>query len=300
MTQAGCADWAVNDHWIHKLTSIGRPLDGSCPTNRAVLVVTPSMALFGLAWSLHGGAAWTAALADALVFALSAFGSWAISRELLPDDHAAAFVGVVLAFVACLASSPGLLVWFVTLGLVRMVNRTSGLPARTSDSIALTILSVWVVYATQSPWFGGVAAMAFVLDGVLQAPLRKQWLLAFVCLGAMVVYTVDYDVALLHFTAPDSLLEWVTVVVLVLFALNMVRLKKIHSRGDVGQQYLDLERVKGGMAIVILATLQGMGDMSDVLVLLAAMGGVCLGLAFRRAFRNPVPEPLNPDPGETK
>jgi len=285
----------MNNQRMHKLTSIGRPLDASWPGNRAVMVLTPLMGLSGLGWSLYGGDPLLVALGQALVFALAVFGCWALSRELLPDDHVSAFVGVVLAVITCLVSAPGLLLLVVTLGLVRIVNRTSGLAARSSDSIALTILSIWVIYATHSPWFGMVAAAAFMLDGLLRAPLRKQWLFALFCCGGTVVYAVDHDVALMHFTAPDSLLEWVTIMVLVLFTLNMLRLKKVHAMGDVGRELLDLERVKGGMSIAILATLQGMGAMSDVLLLLATLGGLCLGLAFRRTFRSPVTESLKPE-----
>ena len=71
---------------------------------------------------------------------------------------------------ALLIESPGILVVYVTLGLVRMVNRSSGLAAKRSDSIAMMVLSIVVVYSTQSPLFGAVAALAFFLDGSLKMP----------------------------------------------------------------------------------------------------------------------------------
>ena len=272
---------------FHRFTSLARPLDPAWPSNKAVMFLAPLAALAGLAWSLYAGHSLVSALGDALVFALAVFGSWALARELLPDDHAAAFVSMLLAFLVCLAVSPGLSVLFVTLGLVRMVNRSSGLAARPTDSLVLTVASVWLIYAAGNPWFGAVAAVAFVLDGLLKAPQRRQWVFALVCLAAMIVYTVDHDVALMRLSAPGSLVEWLTIMALVLFSLNMTLLNKIHSVGDVGRKRLDLARVKGGIAVAILATLNGMGSITEVLLLLATIGGLCLGLAFRRAFRSP-------------
>lgn len=277
----------MTEHRLYRYTAIGRPLDPSVGTNRAVLLALPVLAVAGAAWSfLAGEPTMGSVLERAALFALGGFGCWALGRELLPDDHAAAFVSMVLGVLTCLITeSPGLLILFATLGLVRIVNRSSGLFARGTDSALVTALVIWTVYDTESPWFAAVGALAFVLDAILKRPLKRQIVYALVCLGAMVVYVVDHDVPWFSLTAPNRLPGWICVFVLVLFSLNLLLLRKVHSRGDVGGNRLEPERVKGGMAVALLATLQGIDEAGEVAFLVATIGGLCLGIAFRRAFR---------------
>jgi len=277
----------VSYHRIYRYSAIARPLDPAWPTNKAVLILMPVASLAGICWSLFMSQGWQAALINGLVFAFAVLGSWALARELLPDDHAAAFVSMAMAFLACLSFySPGLLTLFATLGLVRVVNRSTGLMARTADSVVLTLLVIWAVYATQSPWFGAVAALAFVLDASLKNPQRKQLLFAALCLGTMVIYIVDHDVNWLSLQPPNSLLQWLAIAMSLLLGLNLLLLKKVHSLGDVGSKRLNPQRVKAGMMIALVACLQGLGDMPQIILLLATIAGLCLGMAFRRSFRS--------------
>jgi hypothetical protein len=194
---------------------------------------------------------------------------------------------MAMAFLACLAFySPGLMVLLSTLGLVRIVNRSTGLAARLSDSVVVSVLVIATVYATQSPWLGAVAALAFVLDASLKNPLRRQLLFAALCLASMVIYIVDYDVNWLSIQAPGSLLQWLAILCTLMVGLNLYLLKKIHSRGDVGGKRLNLDRVRAGMVIALLALLQGLDKMPEVILLLATIAGLCLGMAFRRSFRS--------------
>jgi hypothetical protein len=276
----------VSYHPIYKFSSLARPLDPSWPSNKAVMILFPVLLLAGLCWTLLMGQGWQAALLNGLVFALAGFGSWALGRELLPDDHASAFVSMAMAFLACLSFySPGLLVLFTSLGLVRMLSRSTGLAARSSDSVAILLLVIWSVYATQSPWFAAVAALAFVFDASLKNPQRKQLLFAALSLGTMVVYIVDHDVGWFSFHAPDSLLQWLSIAIVLLFVLNLFLLKKVHSRDDVNNKPLNPERVKAGMIVALLACLQGLDNMPAVILLVATLGGLSLGVAFRRSFR---------------
>jgi len=275
-------------HRISSWTSIGRALDPAIPSNRAVLILVPLAALAGLAWGLRGPGGFAVALLVALSFALAVFGTWALARELMPDDPVAAFISMALGFLSALAYfQPGLLVLFSTLGLVRIVNRSTGLMPRPRDSIIVTVLVILSIYSSQSPWLGGVAALAFFFDGILHRPVKKQWFYALVCFAAMVVYMVDHDSPWWKIMVPDSLMEWLTLLALLLFSLNLFLLRKVHSRGDMDHLRLDVDRVKAGMGIGILATLQGLEAMPHVVLLVATVGGLCLGSAFRRAFRNP-------------
>ena len=275
-------------HRIYKYTSIGRPLEPDYPTNKAVLILMPLAALLGALMAWLDGDQGMQILQAAISFLLIAFGSWALARELFPDDNPAAFVSMALATLAALSfDSPGILIIYATLGLVRIVNRSTGMAARKSDSIIVMLLAFWVIYGTQSPFYGAVAALAFLFDGSLKNPLRHQWVFALICFGGMIVYMVDHDVGLAYFSAPDSLIEWLSLIVLLILALDMFLLKKVRSVADLNGQPLDLSRVKGGMAVGLCAAFQGLVALENVILLVATIAGIAFGMAFRKAFQVP-------------
>jgi hypothetical protein len=248
----------------------------------------PAAAVGGAVMAAIGGAGASQALYAALMYALVVFGSWALARELMPDDHHSAFISMVLAVLLMMRKEmAGVLILFATLGLVRIVNRSTGLKARISDSVIVMLLTFWIIYGTQSPYFGAVAALAFVSDGMLNDALRRQWLFALVCLGGMIVYMVDHDIGLAYFSAPDTLAEWIGTLFLLIFALNILLLKSVRSCVDTGPETMDLGRVRAGMAVGLFAALQGLTRREDVVLLIATIAGLCIGMIFRKAFTNP-------------
>jgi hypothetical protein len=165
---------------VSKITSIGRPVDFSYPTNRAigifsavVLVITTLLQLFAgkdlfTAWFWGVGAG------------LSVFLAWALCRELDPDHDNSAFAAAGLAFIALFfveLPNIGLGKLFWLLLAVRVVNRTTGLPATIVDSLAVVGLSGWLVY--NGNWgFGLLTAIAFLLDSQLAPPHKQQLIFA--------------------------------------------------------------------------------------------------------------------------
>ena len=278
----------MSNHRIYKYTSIGRPLDPKYSTNKAVLVLLPIFALLGAAIAWNDGSGGLQLLQSMAKFLLVAFGTWALARELFPDDSPAAFISMALGILAALSfDTPGLLIVFATLGLVRIVNRSSGVAARKTDSILVMLLVFWVIYSTKSPFYGAVAALAFILDGSLKSPLRHQWAFALICLGGMIVYMVDHDIGLAYFVAPDSLLEWLSLAVLLILGLDMLLLKEVRACADANGYPLDLSRVKGGMLVGLFAALQGFVALEGVILLVMSIAGICIGMAFRKAFQAP-------------
>jgi len=275
-------------HRIYKYSSIGRPLDPEFRTNKAVLLLMPAGAGLGAVTAWLGGQPGVQVLLQAMYFLLIVFGAWALARELDPDDHAAPFIGLAIAlFAALTVESPGILIVFATLGLVRIVNRSTGLVARQLDSVMVMLLAFAVIYSAQSPFFGLVAALAFILDGSLKEPLRRQWIYALVCFGGTIVYLVDHDVGLTNLAAPDSLFGWLALLFLLIFALNTLLLKEVHSRSDANGTTLDLSRVRGGMVVGLMAALQGIGRPEGVVIIVTAIAGIGIGMAFRKGFKSP-------------
>lgn len=276
------------NHRMYQYTSLGRPLEPSVPAGRAVLYLLPIAAVLGavMGWVQLGS--FTGVLQQALVYVLVLYGSWALARELDPDHTPVAFISMAVGMLAVLlVASPGIFIVFVTLGLVRMVNRSSGLMARRTDSIIMMALAIWVIYATESPLFGLVAALAFFLDGSLKEPLRSQWVFGLICLGGMVVYMVDHDVGFPIMHWPRTLFEWISLLFIFLFALDTLLFKKFRTRGDVNGLALDTSRVRGGMTVGFLAALQGINRPEEVVIIVAAIAGLCIGMAFRKGFKAP-------------
>jgi hypothetical protein len=276
-------------HRIYKYTSIGRPLEPQYPSNKAVILLLPVAALAGAVISWISGDSGMQVFQSAIWSLLIAFGSWALARELAPDDNPVAFLAMGFAFLVSLGvDSPGVLSLFATLGLVRIVNRSTGLTARISDSIVVMLLTYWVIYSTGSPFFGLVAAVAYVLDGSLKDPFRNQWVFAIICFAGMVIYMVDHDVGLSVISAPDALGEWLALMFLLVFALNAYLLGDVTSTGDVGGEKLDTGRVKGGMIVALLVVLQGLNNIESVVLVAATIAALTVSVAFRRAFRSPM------------
>jgi len=101
----------------------------------------------------------------------------------------------------------------------------------------------------------------------------------------MVVYMIDHAAGQRYFQAPDSLLEWLSMAVLLVLALDLFLLKEVSSSGDINHKTLDLSRVKGGMAVGLFAAFQGLANAEAVIILVASVAGIGIGMAFRKAFR---------------
>ena len=93
-----------------------------------------------------GGSPASAALNGALV----AFAAWAFTRELAPDYNGAAFVALVLAWIANVAlGTTSVLPVFVALLLVRLVNRSTGPRWRALDTLGVLGFSLWAAVNMQ-------------------------------------------------------------------------------------------------------------------------------------------------------
>ena len=176
---------------IYRFTSIGRPIDPAYLTNRALLIVLPALGLLSayLA-SFHGMGA--DPLSAAFSGALVAFAAWALTRELAPDYDGLAFVALAFSWAANIAFGMSqVLLVFVALLLVRVVNRSTGLPSRLLDTIGILGFCTWAAVSTQQPLILLIASLAFVLDAVLENPLRRHYLVAAACLPFLVWMLLD-------------------------------------------------------------------------------------------------------------
>lgn len=251
---------------LRGISSLGRPLDPSWPTNRAVLALMPAGALIAAAsvtWI--PGLAGTSRLWAAALGAGTVLGAWAVARELAPDDQRAAFVAMVLGFGTLLAV-PGvsLVLLFATLMLTRMVNRTVGLPATTLDSIVVLGFSGWAVADTGSPAVGVVAALAFGLDAWLPEGRRRQWgfaALSLVMVAALAGSASEQDRVIsspMVVDVPGARILVGAVFVTALVLLGSLTTRVLRSTCDATSEPLSFARVRWGIVIALLMGVQGL------------------------------------------
>jgi len=239
---------------VYRLTSIARPVDPRYPTNRALLLVLALMAVLSAALAgplgLDGGL-----LRVALLSMLIGFAAWALTRELAPDDDAAAFLALALAWPAYLFfGTDSVLLVFVALVLVRIVNRSTGLPARPLDTAAVLGLSIWAAVTLEQHLVLLLAAAAFSLNATLEKPQRYHLLAAFICLAAFGWLNVAG-----HLFSPARLTMLDGSIMAALAAANLwviSRIGKPVSVSDVYAERLDGSRVQAGLLLGCLVAFQ--------------------------------------------
>lgn len=159
---------------MRNFTSIGRPIDFNYPTNRAIAIIAASVALLGtiLKWTTDLPLLW------GFSAGLTVFLTWAICREIDPDYDLSAFVAVGFALMGLLLwGLPDLGTLFWLLLTLRVVNRTTGLPATFFDSLAVLVFGGWLSF--QGNWgISILTAVAFFLDAQLRSGNPQQRLFA--------------------------------------------------------------------------------------------------------------------------
>ncbi|MDJ0747834.1 MAG: hypothetical protein QNJ11_00055 [Woeseiaceae bacterium] len=248
------ADRPPNPTGMYRYTSIARPIDPAFLTNRALLIVLPLLALLsaGLAFFRYlDGSPLSASLNGVLV----AFAAWALTRELAPDHDGAAFVALAIAWVSNVAiDMHQVLLVFVALVLVRVVNRSTGLPARPFDTLGVFGFCTWASVATGQPLILLVAALAFTLDAVLEKPLRVHYLAAAACLVVFAWMQVgDYDLVAEDLGLFDGSLLGVFSLGITLVVLTSAQPV---SYCDVSPDRLDRMRVNAGLIVGFLLAVQ--------------------------------------------
>ena len=276
----------MKQHKIYQLTSIGRPLDPGYASNKAVLILMPTAGLIAGVIAALQGQFITGIVIQSLASLLVVIASWALARELSPDDNPAAFISLVLAFLAFLSNAAsGLPLLIVALFLVRIVNRSTGLRARFSDSVIVLLVCLWAMISLGMPGLGVIAALTFLLDALLSDPLRRHIVFAVMCLAAVLVYLSQYAVGIDYYWAGFSVWYWLPSVISGLFLIIILVTRKIESVADIGGTPLAVTRVRSGMGIGLLLTVMSIMTGPEVMgsagLLLATLAGIVLGSVLR-------------------
>ncbi|MCJ7579547.1 MAG: hypothetical protein MUP98_03320 [Candidatus Aminicenantes bacterium] len=159
---------------LAKITAIGRPVDLSYPTNRAIVILVFGVAAAGMIFRLFSHEVWLRSGKWGLEAGFSVFLAWALCRELDPDNDLAAFIGAGLTlFGIFLWGLPSFTVLFWLLVMLRIIIRSTGLPARSTDSLAFILLGCVLVF--KGNWgFGLTTALALFLDSRIPPVHKRQ------------------------------------------------------------------------------------------------------------------------------
>ncbi len=237
---------------VYRFTSIARPVDPAFPTNRALLMALPILVVASAALATADVIDLSPASA-AINALLVGFVSWALTRELAPDDDAAAFFALFIAWPVSLFLGPSSVLFaFAVLFLVRIVNQSTGLTARPFDTVSVLGLSVFAAYSMELPLLLIVAGLAFVIDALLPNGTKLHYVAAGVCAGAFSWQGIDSVVSVNQ--SPEL---WTGFAVLVAASLMvMAKTKQPTSVCDVSPEKLAAVRVNAGVGIALLAGAQ--------------------------------------------
>jgi hypothetical protein len=262
-------------------TALGRnPIDPSYPTNLAIAALALIVTIARTIVRLLSGAALLESVLWGIGAGLVLFLTWALGRELDPDHDLSAFVGAGLVLVAfLLPDMPSLLVILWLLLVLRIVNRTVGLPAKPLDSLGVLGLGAWLTWQGYS-MVGLMTAVAFLLDGLLPPPLRHHLFMSGLAFVTTVVLAIlQGDMAMeAGLTIPVVISSVVTAG---LFTIVIATTRELEAVGDATGTMLAPRRVQAAQVLALLTALlfawwDGASGVVTVLPLWAAMVGVGL------------------------
>ncbi|MFN2168015.1 MAG: hypothetical protein ACK2U9_17370 [Anaerolineae bacterium] len=275
---------------LSDVTALGRPFDPNYPTNRAIGLLSAGVVVAGAAYRLLAGDPLLDSALWGIGAGLTVFLAWALARELDPDHDLSAFVAAGLMIVGLLLwAQPELLLVFWLLLALRVVNRTTGLPARWLDSLGLLGLGGWLTW--QGHWAAGLLTVAaFALDGWLAPALRREWILALLALLGTVALAVFHgDITQVESASTPTILAVAAMVAL--FSVVIATSRQVTSLCDQTGEPLQPARLRAAQALalaagLLLACWNGTNGVIALLPAWAAMLGVGLyrlGLLARRA-----------------
>ncbi|MFC2015385.1 hypothetical protein ACFLUM_00435 [Chloroflexota bacterium] len=263
------------------ITALGRtPIDPSYPTNRAIAALALVVAIAGTIVRLSSGTA----LLDSILWGIGAgllpFLTWALGRELDPDHDLSAFVGAGLVLIALLLPDmPSLLLILWLLLVVRIVNRSVGLPAKALDSVSVFGLGAWLTW--QGHWMVGLmTAIAFLLDGLLSPPLRYHLFVSGLAFVITVILSVFHGDMAME-SGPTMPVAVSSVAMACLFLVVIATTRQVEAVGDATGAVLNPRRVQAAQVLALVTALlfawwDGASGLVAMLPLSAAMLGVGL------------------------
>ena len=252
------------------VTSLGRSIDLTYPSNRLAVIASALAALIVAAGSALGAGI----AAGPIAAAGAVFISWAIARELDPDHPISAGIAMALSFLAIILLGEASLVLGagVLLG-ARMISGTVGASLRRIDIVVL--LGVSALLAMQGTAAAGVPIL---IAGVAtsERPARRTVLIAG-SIGLVVGVTAALSGTAVASSAEAPSTVWV--IVMALATVVAIPASAPRSTTDVGSLSLESSRLTGARiatALTAVIAVAVTGENSVAATAGAALVGVAL------------------------
>ncbi|QYZ79760.1 hypothetical protein E2N92_10130 [Methanofollis formosanus] len=238
---------------MQPVSGIARPLDFSYPTNRAIVIFSLAVFVTRTAATALTGIGIVGSTIPGAAAGLAVFLAWALGREVDPDHAYSALLAAALTAAALLVLPVFdviTLLWLLL--LLRVVNRTTGRAATTTDVALVLILTLWPL--RQGFLIAGpIAAAALILDGTLRKPAPHRIPAAALALAAAA--TAFFAGRGTAITTPPLPIGITIVVATVLFLRAIVASSTVRSSGDGGGGPLDPGRVRAAQALALATAL---------------------------------------------
>ena len=239
---------------LHTLSGLARAIDFKFATNRAIAAICLTIFLAMLVY--------TGDPKVGLYSAISVFFAWALARELDPDHDLSAFlaVGLALPFLAMSGAGAGPMFW--TLLIVRVLNRSTGVPSNPLD------LGLILALAYGNPYLLSLSALALAIDARI-SPRTLSWISAAILLALAIVASSQFSISL----------NWTPLLAVpCILALPA----STTARTDATDQPLDPKRVRA--AQIVAALTLAAAQPSHMLPILAAFMATALYSLGSRFF----------------
>ncbi|MBU1049695.1 hypothetical protein KKG90_06695 [Candidatus Bipolaricaulota bacterium] len=277
----------ANNGWKIPLTSIGRTIDLSYPTNLAIVLVSLAAFAGGVWTMMMRGESFLAAALASLAWAGGVFLSWALARELDPDRWYSAFFAAAGALVAAaIYAPPELLLLFWYLITLRFINRSTGVAPGWIDVIGYCGVSIWLGMSIH--W--AIPLLALPALGLIE-PKRFPPPIPFLLMVGIPItsfafgHLQHWQVAWLHW--PENRTEIWILTVLVLTAAPVIHAYRVtRSVADRIDRPLEPRRIQWTLSWALGASVLlsvGFGISVPILApVWAALAGTALGWGLGR------------------
>jgi|GEM_PF-366672 len=283
--------------FVYRFTSLPRPLDPTYPTNIAIsiLMILTMVAFF--AFYMMVGISLITALISAAMVGIGVFLTWAIAREIDPDNEFSAFAAAGIAMLGSVAFGvPDLLAMVFILLATRILNRTVGPPATIFDSSGLLIIAG--LLAMRGNWiYPMIAANVYVLDSQLDHPNRRQIMFGLAAVAVMgIAFFLDGWQGPTHPLTVPAL--FAIALTLILVTMTLLSTDQLDSKTDLTDESLSVVRITAAQIMVLLtcvfiAVWHGAVGVIGVFPLWATLLGVSAYRLLDESFV--APESLNSD-----
>lgn len=266
-----------------RYSALARPVQLAYPTNLAIVIITGSAIVISFFWQLLIGANVLESIWWSLGFALTLFFSWALSRELDPDNDWSAFVALPAGIAGFLLFGPSAYVQLLMILLVlRMLNRTVGHVPKITDSLFIMALGLWFTM-NGNYVMGVVVSLAFAWDSRLSGTNIRHLLYSMITLIAAVLsFIIQLEIPHLTLEAKEII---IVLTIAVLFGFVIIITRKIRSKSDLTDIKLKVNRVKAAQIIALFTLLTAtLWFGVEGAIMLLPLWAAVIGVSFYRLF----------------